>query len=101
LTNGATYYYVVSATNSAGTSGNSTPVAATPIVPPTFTSSATASPNPDVQGTSTTVTASVTDTANTLSNGAVQVVVVDPSGNTAASQSFARPKLFGKSNADL
>jgi hypothetical protein len=88
LTNGTTYYYVVSATNSAGTSGNSTPVAATPIVPPTFTSSATASPNPDVQGTSTTVTASVTDTANTLTNGVVQVVVVDPSGNTAASQSF-------------
>jgi fibronectin type 3 domain-containing protein len=93
LTNGATYYYVVSATNSAGTSGNSTPVGATPIVPPTFTSSATASPNPDVQGTSTTVTASVTDTANTLSNGALQVVVVDPSGNTAASQSFAGQSL--------
>ncbi|WEK54900.1 MAG: cellulase family glycosylhydrolase [Candidatus Cohnella colombiensis] len=30
LTNGTTYYYVVSATNSAGTSGNSTQVSATP-----------------------------------------------------------------------
>lgn len=88
LTDGATYYYVVSAKNAAGASGNSTEIAATPIVPPTFTSSATASPNPDVQGASTTVSASVTDTANTLTNGAVQVVVLDPSGNTAGSQNF-------------
>jgi hypothetical protein len=88
LSNGTTYYYVVSATNSAGTSGNSNPVAATPILPPTFTSSAAASPNPVTQGTPTTVTATVTDTANTLTNGTVQMVVVDPSGNTAAFQSF-------------
>jgi len=44
LTNGTTYYYVVSGTNSAGTSPNSAPLAATPVAPPTFTSSATASP---------------------------------------------------------
>lgn len=33
LTNGATYYYVVTATNSGGTSGNSAQVAATPTAP--------------------------------------------------------------------
>jgi fibronectin type 3 domain-containing protein len=88
LTNGVTYYYVVSATNAAGTSVNSTEIAATPIVPPTFTGSASASPNPVTQETSTTVIASVTDTARTLSNGTVQLVVLDPGGNTAASQSF-------------
>ncbi len=88
LTNGTTYYYVVSGTNQAGTSPNSAEVAATPIIPPTFTSSATASPNPVSQGTSTTVTATVTDTANTLTNGIVQVLAVDPSGAVAASQNF-------------
>lgn len=33
LTNGTTYYYVVSASNAAGTSGNSTQIAATPLTP--------------------------------------------------------------------
>ncbi len=88
LTNGTTYFYVVTATNTAGTSGNSAELAATPIVPPTFTSSATASPNPVTQGTSTTVTATVTDTANTLTGGIVQVLALDASGNTVATQNF-------------
>lgn len=88
LTNGTTYYYVVSGTNSAGTSPDSAPLAATPIAPPTFTSSAAASPNPVTEGASTTVTAKVTCTARSLSNGIVQVLVVDPDGNTAASQNF-------------
>jgi hypothetical protein len=88
LTNGTTYYYVVSGTNSAGTSPNSAALAATPIAPPTFSSSATASPNPVAQGTSTTVTATVTCTARTLQNGIVQILVIDPNGNTAASQNF-------------
>lgn len=89
LTNGTTYYYVVSGTNSAGTSPNSAELAVTPIVPPTFTSSATASPNPVTQGTSTTITAKVTCTAHTLTNGIVQILVTDPSGNTAATQNFS------------
>jgi hypothetical protein len=88
LTNGTTYYYVVSGTNGAGTGSNSAPVAATPLAPPTFTSSATASPNPVAQGASTTVTANVTCTSHSLSNGIVQVMVIDPSGNTAALQNF-------------
>jgi fibronectin type 3 domain-containing protein len=88
LTNGTTYYYVVTASNSAGPSVNSTELAATPILPPTFSSSATASPNPVTQGTSTTITATASDTANTLTNGTIQIVAVDPGGNTAASQNF-------------
>ena len=83
-----TYYYVVTGTNSAGTSPNSAVVAATPLVPPTFTSSATANPNPVTQGVSTTITATVNDTANTLTNGAVQIVVLDPTGATALTQNF-------------
>ena len=88
LTNGTTYYYVVSATNSAGTSPNSGELPATPIAPPKFSSSASASPNPVTQGTVTTITATVTCTANTLTGGIVQVLALDPSGNTAASQNF-------------
>jgi len=88
LMNGTTYYYVVSGTNSAGTGPNSAPLAATPIAPPTFTSWATASPNPVTQGASTTVTAQVTCTSHSLNNGIVQVLVIDPNGNTAASQNF-------------
>jgi hypothetical protein len=88
LTNGTTYYYVVSGTNSAGTSPNSAPLAATPVAPPTFTSSAIASPNPVTQGASTTITAKVTCTARSLTGGIVQVQVVDPNGNVAATQDF-------------
>ncbi len=88
LTNGTTYYYVVTGANSAGTSPNSAVLSATPLVPPTFTSSATASPNPVTQGVSTTVHASVKDTANTLTNGVVQIMVLDPNGATALTQNF-------------
>jgi hypothetical protein len=88
LANGTTYYYVVSASNQAGTSGNSSEVAATPLVPPTFTSSATASPNPVAQGKTTTITATITDTTGTLAGGIVQILVVDAAGNTAGSQNF-------------
>ncbi|HUB52032.1 MAG TPA: glycoside hydrolase family 44 protein, partial [Terracidiphilus sp.] len=88
LINGTTYYYVVSGTNAAGTSANSSAVAATPLVPPTFTSSASASPNPAVQNSNTTVTASVKCTANTLMNGGVQIIAVDPSGNATTLKSF-------------
>ena len=88
LTNGVTYYYVVSGTNSKGTSPNSAPVAATPMVPPTFTSSATASPNPVTQNSSTTITATVKCTANSLSNGTVQIIALDPNGTVVPIQSF-------------
>jgi hypothetical protein len=88
LTNGTTYYYVVSGTNSAGTSPNSAPLAATPLAPPSFTSTASASPNPVTQGASTTVTAQVTCTAHSLANGIVQILAIDPDGNPAASQNF-------------
>ena len=88
LTNGTTYYYVVSATNSAGSSGNSSEVSATPFAPPTFTSSSSASPNPVSQGVSTTISATVKDTANTLTNGTIQIVVLDPAGATALTKSY-------------
>lgn len=88
LTNGTTYYYVVTGSNSAGASPNSTELAATPIVPPTFSSSATATPNPVTQGASTSISATVHDTANTLTNGVVQLIVLDPNGATALTQNF-------------
>ena len=88
LTNGTTYYYVVSGTNSNGTSPDSAPVAATPLIPPTFTSSASAVPNPVTQNASTTITATVQCTANTLNNGVVQMIVLDPNGNVALTQNF-------------
>ncbi len=88
LTNGTVYYYIVSGTNPAGTSPNSAPLSATPAAPPTFTSSATASPNPVTQGASTTVTAKVTCTAHSLTGGIVKVQVMDPNGNIAATQNF-------------
>jgi hypothetical protein len=40
------------------------------------------------QGASTTITAKVTCTSHSLSNGIVQVLAIDPDGNTAASQNF-------------
>jgi hypothetical protein len=88
LTNGTTYYYVVSGTNSAGTSPNSAPLAATPLMPPTFTTSATASPNPVTQNSSTTITATVKCTASTLSNGTVQIIALDPNSNVALTQNL-------------
>ena len=42
VTNGTTYYYVVSATNSAGTSANSSQVSATPVAPPAVPTGLTA-----------------------------------------------------------
>jgi fibronectin type 3 domain-containing protein len=88
LTNGTTYYYVVTGSNSAGTGPNSSPISATPLAPPAFTSSATVSPNPATQGVSTTVSAMVKDTANTLTNGIVQILILDPTGATALTQNF-------------
>jgi hypothetical protein len=88
LTNGTTYYYVVTGANAAGASPNSIQIAATPIVPPKFTSSATASPNPVMQGVSTAIAATVKDTAGTLADGIVRVEVLDPSGATALKKNF-------------
>ena len=89
LTNGTTYYYVVSGSNTAGSGPNSAELAVTPIVPPTFSSSASASPNPVAQGAGTTIQATVTCTSNSLTNGNVQILVLDPNGNTAATQNYA------------
>jgi hypothetical protein len=88
LTNGTTYYYVVTGANSAGTSPNSAELSAAPLVPPTFRSSAIASPNPVTQGVATAISASVKDTANTLTNGVVQIRVLDPNGATALTKNF-------------
>lgn len=88
LTNGTTYYYVVSGTNAAGTSPNSAQVSVTPNAPPTFSSTASATPNPVAQGSATTIRATVTCKNNVLANGIVQILVLDPNGNTAATQNF-------------
>ena len=96
LTNGTTYYYVVSGTNAAGTSPNSAELAATPIVPPTFSSSASASPNPVTQGASTTIQATVTCATGTLTNGNIQILVLDPNGNTAVTQNYTGQNFTAK-----
>ena len=88
VTNGTTYYYVVSATNTAGTSANSAEIGVTPQAPPAFTSSASATPNPVGQGAATTIKATVTCTAGTLANGNVQILVLDPNGATALTQNY-------------
>jgi hypothetical protein len=90
LTNGTTYYYVVTGANSAGSSPNSAQIAATPIVPPKFTTSATATPNPVTQGVSTAIAVTVEDTANTLTNGIIHVAVLDPTGAVALKDNFTR-----------
>jgi Glycoside hydrolase family 44/Fibronectin type III domain len=88
LANGTTYYFVVTGANSAGTSPNSAELSATPLVPPTFISSATANPNPVTQGVSTAIDARAKDTANTLANGVVQIMILDPNGATVLTQNF-------------
>jgi len=88
LTNGTTYYYVVSGTNSAGTGPNSAEVGATPVAPPTFSSTASASPNPVAQNAATTITATVTCTGGSLTNGNIQLYILDPNGQNAATQNF-------------
>jgi fibronectin type 3 domain-containing protein len=96
LTNGTTYYYVVSASNSLGTSGNSNEAAGTPSAPQTlsFSSSATATPSTVVRGNSVSMTATVTDTGTaSLSNSIVEVQVFDSSG-TAVSTNFASGQNF-------
>jgi hypothetical protein len=61
LTNGTTYYYVVSATNAEGEGASSNEAPATPSVPvlPT-TTTLTSAPNPSTSGQSVTFTATVT-----------------------------------------
>lgn len=64
LTNGTTYFYVVTATNRAGEGPVSNEASATPTAPPTPTATALASaPNPSTLGESVTFTATVTSGA--------------------------------------
>jgi hypothetical protein len=87
LTNGTTYYYVVSGTNSAGTSPNSAEVAATPAAPvsPTFSSSATANPASLAPGGTSNISVTVKETAAIgLANANVELQIFDKSGNAAA-----------------
>lgn len=94
VTNGTTYYYEVIAVNGVGSSGRSNEASAAPSAGnPTFSATATASPNPATQNSSTTLTVNVTCTANSMTNGSVSIVVLDPNGAVAqttpeTSQSF-------------
>jgi hypothetical protein len=84
LTNGTTYYYVVSGSNSAGTSPNSAEVAATPLAALTLTFKSSAIPNPSTfaPGATTQIAVSVTDTGTGgLSNSIVELQVFDKSGS--------------------
>lgn len=73
LTNGSTYYYVVSASNSAGESGNAAQVSAMPTAP-------VANPPPSTFGTWTNVTPAGANLTNALGCGnyGTQSVQVDP-----------------------
>src|SRR5262249_10310800 len=83
LTNVTTYYYVVPAGNSAGSSANSSEIAAAPSASVlTWSSSATATPSTVVAGLGVSITATVTDTGTaSLSNTNVEVQVFNSSGS--------------------
>lgn len=100
LKNGTAYYFVATGTNAAGTSPNSAQLAVTPIVPPTFSSSASASPNPVAQGAATTIKAAVTCKSNTLTNGSIEILILDPNGNTAVTQNYTGQSFTAKQVRD-
>ena len=60
LTNGTTYYYVVTATNAAGESPASNEASATPFASVATTTTLTSAPNPSTFGQSVTFTATIT-----------------------------------------
>ena len=88
LTDGTTYYYAVSAINSTGAGPISMEVAAVPLASPTFSSSAMTAPNPASPSENATITAAVTCTSGSLTDGVVQILVLDPTGAATAMQNF-------------
>ncbi|HJZ99449.1 MAG TPA: glycoside hydrolase family 44 protein [Candidatus Solibacter sp.] len=97
LTNGTTYYYVVSASNSAGSSANSTEIAATPSAPVlTWSSSAAAMPSTVVAGSGVSITATVTDTGTaSLSNANIEVQVFNSSGTAVSTNVWSGQNFIG------
>src|SRR5205085_11312293 len=83
--NGTTYFYVVSAVNSAGQSGNSSEVSATPVAPSTPPSgTGAANPNSVQAGNNSTLTVNVTPGANPTSTGiAVRANLTSIGGSNA------------------
>jgi hypothetical protein len=98
-TNGTTYYYVVSGTNAAGTGPDSAQVAATPTAPPVFTATAVAAPKSVAQNANVTVNATVTCKSGALTNGNVQIYIVDPSGNAAEVQNYTGSFTAGQAHS--
>jgi fibronectin type 3 domain-containing protein len=93
LTNGTTYYYVVSAVNAAGESSNSSPVSATPA----------AAPQPPAAPTGVTATAgnALVNLAWTASGGATSYHVKRSTTNGSGYAQIAAPTAASFSDAGL
>jgi fibronectin type 3 domain-containing protein len=79
LVNGTAYYFVVSAVNGSGEGPNSAQASTTPSAP-SFSSSASVTPNTVAKGASTTVSISITCNSGALYNGLVDLEIYNSAG---------------------